>query len=117
MIERWARRAMDHSRTRAQSQRAAGTDPANESSSRDDLFDGLTVVDIEPLATGDFQLARIEAKLLEKRGMNIGYIVAVFNGMEANLIGCPVYDAAFDAASGQPNAKSKDVMVASIRTL
>ena len=45
------------------------------------------MVDVEALAAGDLKLSRIEPELLEDRGVDIGDIVSVLDGVEADLVG------------------------------
>ena len=85
--------------------------------SRDDLVDRLAVVDVEALAAGDFQLAGVEAELLQDRGVDVGDVVAVLDGVEADLVGRAVNDAALDAAAGHPDREAVDVMVAAVGAL
>ena len=73
------------------------------SDSGDDLVDRQAVVDVESLAAGDFQLAGVEAELLENRGMNVGHIVPVLDRMETNFVRRSVSDPPFDAAAGHPD--------------
>ena len=86
-------------------------------SSGDDFLDRLTVVDIQSLAAGDFQPARIESKLLQDGGVNVRNIVTVFDRMEANLVGGAMYHAALQTATSHPDAEAEDVMIAPIGTL
>ena len=44
------------------------------------------MVDVEALAAGDFQLAGVEAELLEDRGMNVGHIVPVLDRVETDFV-------------------------------
>ena len=82
--------------------------------SRDDLRDRLAVVDLQPLAAGDLQLARIEAELVQDRGVDVGDVVAVLDGVEADLVGRAVDDAALHPAAGHPDGEAEDVMVAAV---
>ena len=83
------------------------------SSSVEDLPNHLAVVDGEPLAAGDLELAGIEAHLMQDRGMDVGHVVRIFDGVEAQFIGCAVRDSPFDPAAGKPGTESLRVMVAS----
>ncbi len=49
--------------------------------------------------------------------MHVGHVMAVFDRVEADLIGGPVDDAALDPAAGQPDREAVNVMVPSIGTL
>lgn len=68
---------------------------------RQNLVDRLAEINIEPFAAGDFQTASVQAQLLQNRGMNVGDIVAVFDGMETDLIGRSVHHASLDAAPSE----------------
>src|SRR5215218_48236 len=81
------------------SSRAAARDPLG---SGDDLVYGRAVVDLEALATRHFELARVEAELVQDGGVDVGDVVAVFDGVEADLVGGAVGDAALDPAAGHP---------------
>ena len=50
---------------------------------RDDLADHLAVIDLQPLAAGDFQPARVEAELVQHRGVDVGDVVAVLDGVRS----------------------------------
>ena len=82
--------------------------------SGDDLADRLAVVDLEPFAAGDLELARVEAELVQDRGVDVGHVVAIFDGVEADLVGRAVDDAPLDAAAGQPGAEALRVVVAAV---
>jgi hypothetical protein len=43
--------------------------------SRNDRVNGLAVVDVEPLASRDLEPARVEAELLEDRGVDVRHVV------------------------------------------
>ena len=84
---------------------------------RDDLADRLAEVDLQPLAAGDLQPARVEAELVQDRGVDVGDVVAVLDGVEAELVGRAVDDAALDAAAGQPDREAVGVVVAAVAAL
>src|SRR5215472_608073 len=46
--------------------------------------------------------------------MDVGNVMAMFNGVEADGIGGAVNDAAFDTATGKPGAEALRVMIATI---
>src|SRR5262245_44527258 len=83
-----------------------------EESSGDDLGDRLAVVDVEALAAGHLQLARIQAELMQDGGVDVGYVVAVLDSVEADLVSGAMYDAALEAAARHPHREAVDVMVA-----
>ena len=55
---------------------------------------------VQPLAAGDFHVAVVEAEEVEGGGVDVGNVVPVFHGVEAELVGCAMDDATFDAAAG-----------------
>ena len=77
----------------------------------------MTVVDFQSLAAGDCEAARIEAELLHDGRMNIGDVVAILNGVEAEFVGGSVDCPAFDSASSHPDGKAEVVVTAPVRTL
>src|SRR5437660_856256 len=85
--------------------------------SRHDLADRLAVVDVQPLAAGDLQLAAVEAEEVEDRGVEVGDIVAILLGMEADRVGGAVDDAPLEAAAGHPGREAVDVVVAAVAPL
>src|SRR5262249_6532085 len=96
------------------SQRCDGDEPAkfHSSSSSDDFFDWLTMIDFQPLSAGYFQLARVEAELVQHGRVQIGDVMPVLDGVEADRIGGAVGNAAFDAAAGQPDREAIRMMIA-----
>ena len=52
--------------------------------------------------------------MMQCGGVDVRYIVPVLRGVETELIGGAVDDAAFDAASGHPAGEAEGVMVASL---
>ena len=69
------------------------------------------------LRPGISSLAGVEAELVEDRGVDVGDVVAVLDGVEADLVGRAVDDAALQAAAGHPDGEAEDVMVAAVGTL
>ena len=61
---------------------------------------------LEPFAAGNGEPARVEAELVQDRGVDVGDVVAVLDGVEAELVGRAVDDAALDAAAGQPDGEA-----------
>src|SRR6185437_2628510 len=82
-----------------------------------DLGDGLAVIDLQTLAAGHFQAARVQAEQTQDGGVDIGDVVAVLDRVETDFVGLAVGDAALDAAAGQPHREAVNVMIAAIRTL
>ena len=48
---------------------------------REDFVDWVTVVDFQPLAAGNREAARVEAKLLHDRGVNVSDVVPILDGV------------------------------------
>ena len=71
----------------------------------------------EPLSAGDFQPARVEAELVQDRGVDVGDVMPVLDGVEAEFVGRAVDDAALDAAAGQPDREAVGVVVAAVGAL
>ena len=69
------------------------------------------------LRPGIFEPARVEAELVQDRGVDVGDVVAVLDGVEADLVGRAVDDAALDAAAGHPDREAVDVVVAAVGAL
>ena len=53
------------------------------------------VIDVEPFTAGNLEFVRIESQLMEDRGVNVCYIVAVFNRMKPDFVGCAMNDATY----------------------
>ena len=85
--------------------------------SRNDFLDRLAMVDVEAFAAGDFQAAGIEPELLQDRGVDVGDVVAILDGVEADFVGRAMHDAALESAAGHPDGEAEDVMVATVRSL
>src|SRR4051812_13566389 len=81
-----------------------------KSRSSHDVPDGRAVVDLEALAAGDVELARVEAEEVHHRRVNVGDVVRVFDGVEAELVRCAVDRAALDAAAGEPDGETVRVV-------
>ena len=77
----------------------------------------ITIIDFQPLPAGDCETARIEAELLHDGSVNIGDIVAILNGVEAEFVGGSVDSSAFDSASCHPDGKAEVVVTSPVRTL
>ena len=75
------------------------------------------MIDLQPFASRNLQFSRIEAEQLEQRGMHVGHIMAVLDGVEADFVGAAVNDAALDAAAGQPTGEAVDVVIAAVAAL
>src|SRR6266850_164835 len=68
--------------------------------SRNDRPNRLAEVEVESFAAGDFHEAVIKAEEIEDGGMDVGYVVAMLGGVEAELVGGAVDDTALDPAAG-----------------
>ena len=79
--------------------------------SDEDFFDDAAVVLFEALAAGDHH-AVVEAELMEDGGVEVGDVLAAFDGVEAEFVGGAVDVAAFDAASGHEAGEAVGVVVA-----
>ena len=75
------------------------------------------MIDLESFSAGDFEFAGIETELVKDCGVDVGDVVPVFDGVEADFVGRAMHEAALDAAACHPNRETVDVMVATIRTL
>ena len=82
-----------------------------------DLANRFAVVDVEAFAAGDLQEARVEAEQLQNSGVDVGDVVSVLGGVEAQLVGAAVDDAALDAAAGQLHREAVNVVIAAVGTL
>ena len=51
---------------------------------------------------------------MQHRGVDVGDVVPVLDGVEAELVGGAVDDAPLDAAAGQPGAEALRVVVAAV---
>ena|GEM_PF-2753512 len=70
------------------------------------------MIEIQSLASGNFESARIESELMQHRGMDVGHEVPIFDGVEADFIGPSMLNATPHAATGQPSAKALGMMIA-----
>ncbi len=75
------------------------------------------MVDLESFATRDFHSSGIEPELFEDRGVNVSDIVAIFDGMKANLVSRPMHDAPFESAPCHPDGEAEVMVVASVAIL
>ena len=78
---------------------------------------GIPEVDLESFAAGDFEAAGVEAELVQHGGVDVGDVVPVLDGVEAELVGGAVDDAPLDAAAGQPDGEAVGVVVAAVVAL
>lgn len=54
----------------------------------------------------------LDAQQVEKSGLEIVHVNFVFDGIEANVVGCPVSDAGFDSSTRHPDGEGVGVVVA-----
>src|SRR4051812_24962497 len=80
--------------------------------SGEDLADRPAVVDIQPLAPGDVEPSRVEPEQVQRRGVDVGDIVGVFNGVETQLVGGAVDGPALDPGPREPDGEGVGVVVA-----
>jgi len=64
-------------------QRSKGSPRGTLIWSGQDIHDGLSIVDVQSPPAGHFEAPGIEAKLVHDRGMDVGDIMALFNGVES----------------------------------
>jgi len=83
----------------------------------DDFGDDAAVFLFQTFATGHGERARLNAKLVEYRRMDIGYVMSVFDCVKAKLIGRAVCDSTLDAAPRHPHTESIRMMIAPIAML
>ena len=95
----------------------AARTPAADQALGDDLADRLAEVDLQPLVARDFEPPGVEAELVQDRGVDVGDVVAVLDGVEAELVGGAVDDAALDAAAGHPDREAVGMVVAAVAAL
>ena len=77
----------------------------------------MTEITLQALATGYLQLMWIEAEKPHDRGMNVGDVMWMFDGVKAEFVGAAVDGATFGAATGHPDAEAVRMMVAPIAAL
>ena len=81
------------------------------------MADHLTEITLQALATGYLQLMWIEPEKLHHRGMNVGDVMRMLDGVEAEFVGAAVDGATFRAATGHPNTEAIRMMVATVAAL
>src|SRR5688572_2627616 len=80
-------------------------------SSSDDLADRFAEVDLEAFPAGDLEPARVESQLVEYGGVDVRDVVAILDGVEAQLVGRAVGDPPLDPAAGHPDREAVRVVV------
>ena len=86
-------------------------------SSREYVFDDVTVIAIQAFISRNFQLAWIDAHEVIDRGMNVGHVMGIFDSVKAQLVGSTVDDSAFQTAARHPDTEAKRVVISAISTL
>ena len=66
---------------------------AESSPSGQNLLDGPAEVHFQSFVAGHLQAARVQSQLVQQGRVNVGDVVAVFDGVEADLVGGAVDDA------------------------
>jgi len=79
--------------------------------------DDVAEVDFEAFGDGGFEAVGVEAELVEEGGVEVGDVVGVLDGVEADLVGGAVGDAAPDAAAGHPDAEAVGMVVTPVAAL
>ena len=74
----------------------------------------LANVDLEPFLAGNFEPAWIEAKLVQDGRVNIGHVMTVFDGVEAQLIGRAMGDAPLEPAPCHPDREANRIVIAAV---
>ena len=92
-------------------------DPPDKRASGDDLPDRFAEIDFQPLVAWNFEPARVEAELVQERGVDVGHVMTIFDGVEADLVGRAMDDAALDPAAGHPDREAERMMVAAVAAL
>ncbi len=85
--------------------------------SSDDLVDNFAKVFFEALAAGEDHAAGVEAELVQNSGVDVGDVVAVLDGVEAEFVSGAVGDPTFNTTAGHPDAKAVRVVVATVAEL
>src|SRR5262249_38976628 len=79
-----------------------------------DFPNRLAVVHLQPLPAPHLQLAGIQTQELQDRRVNVGDVVPVLHGMEADVVGGTMYGSALDAGPGQPGTETLRVMIPAV---
>ena len=70
------------------------------------------MIDLQPFAAGDFEPAGVEAQQVQHGGVDVGDVVRMLDGVEAQLVGRAVDDAPFDPRAGEPDGEAVRMVVA-----
>src|SRR5262245_44562496 len=82
-----------------------------------DLFDHMPMIDVQPLPARHLELARVEAHEVQYRRVEVSDVVALVDGVEADLVGGSVGDSALHAGAREPDREAVRVMIAAVGTL
>ena len=77
-----------------------------------DFPNHFTVINLEPLPSGDLEPVRIQTHKLKDGCVDIGDVMPVRDSMEAKFVRGSMCDAAFDAAAREPGRESLRMMIA-----
>ena len=66
------------------------------------------MIDLQPLPARQFEAARIDAELMQDRRVDVGDVVAIDDGVEAEFVGVAVDGTAFDAGVGHEGKAGAD---------
>ena len=77
----------------------------------------MAVVDLQPLAARDLQLARLQAQLFQNRRVNVGDVVTIFDSVESDFVGGSVDDTSLQTAAGHPNRETENVVISPVGSL
>ena len=77
-------------------------------------MDDFAVIDGEALAVGELEAVGIEAEEVEGGGVDIGDVVGMLDGVEADFIGGTMGGAAADAGTCEPGTEAGGVVITSI---
>src|SRR5437667_4354583 len=80
--------------------------------SGENVLDWLAEVDLQTLVPGNLGLARVEAELAQHGRVDVGDVVAVLDGVEAQLVRRSVRQSSLDAGAGHPAGEAERVMIA-----
>src|SRR5690242_678560 len=76
------RRVKHSSRQRWRVTRKAGVRRGTRHTLGDDFLNRLAEIQFQPLATGHFEFARVEAQLMQDRGMDVRNVMPILDGMK-----------------------------------
>ena len=81
---------------------------------RQNIMDHLAVVNLQPFATGDFELAVIESQQVQNGRMQVSDVVTFAESMIAEFVGGSMDVAFFQTGSRHPDRESVGMMIATI---